>query len=108
MCFLQARERFNYPQAACSRLLASLFALLVLLSLVLLVLVTRVRAYEADASCLLRLADHFDLVDYVLFRLLLAARRGVVVALRITGGVHGRATDPRAAPTRLMSVTTLA
>ena len=108
MCFLQARERFNYPQAACSRLLASLFALLVLLFLVLLAFVTRVKAYEADASCLLRLADHFDLVCYVLFQLLLVARRGVVVALRITGGVNGRVTDHSAAPTRLVSATTLA
>ena len=37
--------------------------------------------------CLLRLADHVvkHLVDYVNFRLLLAARRVVVVALRVTG-----------------------
>jgi hypothetical protein len=51
-------------------------------------LVTHVRAYETDVKCLLRLADHVvkHLVDYLLFRLLLAARRVVVVALRVTGG----------------------
>jgi hypothetical protein len=75
------------PQAACWRLHAFLFVLLVLLFLVLLFLVTRVRAYETDVRCLLSLADHIakHLVDYLLFRLLLAARRVVVVALRIPG-----------------------
>jgi hypothetical protein len=64
--------------------------LLVLLFLALLILVTRVRAYETDVRCLLRLADHFvkHLVDYLLFRLLLAARRAVAVAFRVTGGVN--------------------
>jgi hypothetical protein len=70
------------------RLLAFLFVLLALLFRVLLFLVTRVRACETDVRCLLRLVSHVmkHLVDYLLFWLLLAARRVVVVALRVTGG----------------------
>jgi hypothetical protein len=82
----------DYPL---SRLLAPTrlrFVLLVLLFLVLLLLVTRIRAYEADVRCLLRRADQLvkNLVGYTLLRLLLAARHAVVVALRVTGGVNGR------------------
>ena len=58
-----SKKREITPKAACWRLLAFLFVLLALLFLV-----TRVRAYETDVRCLLRLADHVvkHLVDYVL------------------------------------------
>jgi hypothetical protein len=80
------------PLSACWRLLAFLFVLPVILFPVLLFFVTRVRAYETGARCLLRLADHVvkHLVDYLVFRLLLAARRVVLAALWITSGKNGR------------------
>jgi hypothetical protein len=64
----------------------------VLVFLVLLFLGTCARAYETNVRCLFRVADHVvkHLVDYLLFRLLFAARRVVEFALRVTGEVNGR------------------